>query len=56
MSQDHFLRKLKENVDFSFVNKLVEKEYSQRLGRPATGPEIMFKLRYGDGDKIRGRR
>ena len=27
--KDHFLRKLKENVDFSFVNKLVEKEYSQ---------------------------
>ena len=33
--QDHFLRKLKENIDFSFVNKLVEKEYSQELGRPA---------------------
>lgn len=44
ISKDHFLRKLKENVDFSFVNKLVEKEYSQRLGRPATEPEIMFKL------------
>ena len=42
--QDHFLRKLKENIDFSFVNKLVEKEYSQELGRPAKEPEMMCKL------------
>lgn len=42
--QNHFLRKLKENIDFSFVNKLVEKEYSQELGRPAKEPEIMYKL------------
>ncbi len=42
--QNHFLRKLKENVDFSFVNKLVEKEYSKELGRPAKEPEIMYKL------------
>ena len=42
--KDHFLRKLKENVDFSFVNKLVEKEYCEELGRPAKEPEMMFKL------------
>lgn len=42
--QSHFLRKLKENIDFSFVNKLVEKEYSQKLGRPAKEPEMMYKL------------
>lgn len=42
--QDHFLRKLKENIDFSFVNKLVEKEYSQEFGRPAKEPEMMYKL------------
>lgn len=42
--KDHFLRKLKENIDFSFVNKLVEKEYSQELGRPAKEPEMMYKL------------
>lgn len=42
--QDHFLRKLKENIDFSFVNKLVEKEYSQELGRPAKEPEMMYKI------------
>ena len=42
--KDHFLRKLKENIDFSFVNKLLEKEYSQELGRPAKEPEMMYKL------------
>ncbi len=42
--ESHFLRKLKENVDFSFVNKLVEKEYSQENGRPAKEPEMMYKL------------
>ncbi len=44
ISKDHILRKIKENVDFSFVNKLVEKEYSKKLGRPANEPELMFKL------------
>lgn len=42
--QNHFLRKLKENIDFSFVNTLVEKEYSQTFGRPAKEPELMYKL------------
>ena len=42
--QDHFLRKLKENVDFSFVNRLVKKEYCEEHGRPATEPELLFKM------------
>lgn len=42
--KEHFLRKLKENIDFSFVNKLVEKEYSETLGRPAKEPEMLYKL------------
>lgn len=42
--KEHFLRKLKENIDFSFVNKLVEKEYSEKYGRPAKEPELMYKL------------
>ena len=42
--KDHLLRKLKENIDFSFVNKLVEKEYSKTFGRPANEPELIFKL------------
>ncbi len=44
ISKDHFLRKLKENLDFSFVNKLVKKEYSETYGRPAKEPEMMYKL------------
>ena len=44
ISKDHILRKIKENVDFSFVNKLVEKEYCENFGRPAHEPELMFKL------------
>lgn len=42
--QDHILRKIKENVDFNFVNKLVAKEYCENFGRPANEPELMFKL------------
>ena len=42
--KEHFLRKLKENIDFSFVNKLVEHEYSEQYGRPAKEPEMMYKL------------
>ncbi len=42
--QDHLLRKLKENIDFSFVNRLVENEYSKTFGRPANEPELIFKL------------
>ncbi|MCL2313241.1 MAG: IS1182 family transposase [Firmicutes bacterium] len=42
--REHFLRKLNEQVDFSFVNKLVEKEYCEKLGRPAKEPEMMYKL------------
>ena len=41
---DHLLRRIKENIDFSFVNKLVEKEYSENFGRPAREPEVIFKL------------
>lgn len=44
ISKDHILRKIKENVDFSFVNKLVEKEYCEKYGRPAYEPEMLFKL------------
>ena len=44
ISKDHFLRKLKENIDFSFVNKLVKKEYRETYGRPAKEPEMMYKL------------
>ena len=42
--QDHILRKLKENIDFSFVNPMMRKQYCENFGRPAKEPEMMFKL------------
>lgn len=40
----HLLRRMKENIDFSFVNPMLRKQYSERYGRPAKEPEMMFKL------------
>lgn len=42
--QNHLLRRLKENIDFSFVNPMLRKQYCERFGRPAKEPEMMFKL------------
>lgn len=42
--QNHILRKLKENIDFSFVNPMLRKQYCEKFGRPAKEPEMMFKL------------
>jgi len=33
--QDHLLRKIKENIDFSFVNQMLKKQYCEHFGRPA---------------------
>jgi transposase len=44
VAKDHLLRKIKENIDFSFVNPMLKKQYCEALGRPATEPEMMFKL------------
>ena len=41
---DHLLRKIKENIDFSFVNEMMKKSYCENFGRPAKEPEMMFKL------------
>ena len=40
----HILRRLKENLDFSFVNPMLRKQYCETFGRPAKEPEMMFKL------------
>ena len=40
----HLLRKIKENIDFSFVNPMLRKQYCENFGRPAKEPEMMFKL------------
>ena len=42
--QDHILRRLKDNIDFSFVNPMLCKQYCENFGRPAKEPEMMFKL------------
>lgn len=41
---NHLLRKIKENIDFSFVNPMLGKQYCENFGRPAKEPEMMFKL------------
>ena len=42
--KDHLLRKIKDNIDFSFVNPLLKESYCEHYGRPAKEPEMMFKL------------
>lgn len=42
--KDHILRIIKENIDFSFVNPMLKKQYCEHFGRPAKEPEMMFKL------------
>ena len=41
---NHLLQKIKENIDFSFVNPMLRKQYCENFGRPAKEPEMMFKL------------
>lgn len=40
---DNFWRQMNENVDFSFVAKEVQKNYSICLGRTAADPVLLFK-------------
>jgi IS5 family transposase len=42
--KDHFLKLLDKTVDFSFVNELCQDAYTLDFGRPAYGPEMMFKI------------
>ena len=46
ISKDHILRQVKENIDFSFVNPMLKKQYCEAFGRPAKEPEMMFKLMF----------
>ena len=41
--EEHLLRKIKDNIDFSFVNPMLKKQYCEKYGRPAKEPEMMFK-------------
>ncbi|MGF7399363.1 hypothetical protein PQ744_02950 [Thermoanaerobacterium thermosaccharolyticum] len=40
--KDNILRKIKENIDFSFVNKMLKESYCEYYGRPTKEPEMMF--------------
>ena len=42
--KNHPLRLIQESIDFSFVNPLLDANYSIDYGRPAYSPEVMFKL------------
>jgi transposase len=44
--QNNLLKKIKENIDFSFVNPMLRKQYCENFGRPAKEPEMMFKLMF----------
>jgi len=44
--QENLLRRIKENIDFSFVNPMLRKQYCENFGRPAKEPEMMFKLMF----------
>ena len=42
--KDHILRKIKEYIDFSFIDDLVKDMYCADNGRPAVDPKIIFKI------------
>ncbi|MDR2911150.1 MAG: IS1182 family transposase [Bacteroidales bacterium] len=44
--KDNLLRKIKENIDFSFVNPMLKESYCEHFGRPAKEPEMMFKFMF----------
>ncbi len=44
--EDNLLRRIKDNTDFSFVNPMLREQYCEKFGRPATEPEMMFKLMF----------
>lgn len=44
--KDNLLRKINENIDFSFVNPMLKEQYCEKFGRPAAEPEMMFKLMF----------
>jgi transposase len=41
---NHMLKLIQDNIDFSFITKILGKTYSKYYGRPAKEPELMVKL------------
>jgi len=46
VEENNLLRRIRENIDFSFVNPMLKKSYCEHFGRPAKEPEMMFKLMF----------
>jgi len=46
ISQEYLLHKIKENIDFSFVNSMLKKQYCEEFGRLTKEAEMMFKLMF----------
>lgn len=44
VSENHYLRQVKEAVSFDFVYEIVSSSYSQTMGAPAEDPVLMLKL------------
>ena len=42
--EDHLLRKIENNIDFSFIYALVKDKYCENNGRPSIDPVILFKM------------
>lgn len=42
--ENHTLKILRDELDFSFINEVLRDTYSDRYGRPAKEPELMVKL------------
>ncbi|MBP1948366.1 transposase [Virgibacillus litoralis] len=42
--ENHMLELIRDEVDFSSINKLLETSYCKYYGRPAKEPELMIKL------------
>ena len=56
ITADQLLRQIDQVVDFSFINALVQDQYSVDLGRPAEYQEFILRLcllqyLYGDSDR-----
>lgn len=42
--ENHILKILRDELDFSFINEILESTYCKQYGRPAKEPEMMIKL------------
>lgn len=42
--EKHFLRKINDCIDLSFINQITEPCYSFNNGRPSVAPELYFRI------------